>query len=197
MDTKVCVHCSTRVLPSADGICPSCRAAVSVVAQPVATSSTAAGFDRAVRHRVAEVSETVFNPYASPRSNDVDGALEHEAQVGRGFRWMLFSFSGRIPRRTIWGVSIGMIVALYALLFLALAIRQGLRLNVAVIVPPAYVLFMWISLAAQAKRWHDRDKSGWWSLIAFVPFIGPLWIFIELGWLRGTIGPNRFGPDPT
>ena len=46
------------------------------------------------------------------------------------------------------------------------------------------------------KRWHDRDKSGWWSLIAFIPLIGFLWVLIECGFLAGTSGSNRFGEDP-
>lgn len=50
--------------------------------------------------------------------------------------------------------------------------------------------------ALQIKRWHDRDKSGLWMLIVFVPFIGVLWSLIELGFLRGSAGRNRFGPDP-
>jgi uncharacterized membrane protein YhaH (DUF805 family) len=47
------------------------------------------------------------------------------------------------------------------------------------------------------KRWHDRDKSGWWMLILFVPIIGAIWFLIELGFLPGTPGPNRFGQPPT
>jgi uncharacterized membrane protein YhaH (DUF805 family) len=46
------------------------------------------------------------------------------------------------------------------------------------------------------KRYHDRNKSGWWILIVFVPVIGGLWYFIECGFLRGTPGPNTYGPDP-
>ena len=44
------------------------------------------------------------------------------------------------------------------------------------------------------KRFHDRDKSGWWVLIAFT-IIG---IFLLIYWacVRGTAGPNRFGADP-
>ena len=53
---------------------------------------------------------------------------------------------------------------------------------------PAIILY--------AKRWHDRDKSGWWSLIVLIPGIGGIWMLIELGFLRGTAGPNRFGSDP-
>ncbi len=46
------------------------------------------------------------------------------------------------------------------------------------------------------KRWHDRDKSGWWVLIALIPIIGAIWTLIECGILKGTDGPNRFGADP-
>jgi uncharacterized membrane protein YhaH (DUF805 family) len=60
-----------------------------------------------------------------------------------------------------------------------------------------YPLVIWVSLAISVKRWHDLDKSGWWWLINFVPCIGPLWAFIETGCLRGTLGDNDYGPDPT
>jgi uncharacterized membrane protein YhaH (DUF805 family) len=59
------------------------------------------------------------------------------------------------------------------------------------------VLAIWIALALHAKRWHDRGKSGWWTLIVLVPFIGAIWLFVELGCLRGTVGPNQYGADPT
>ena len=51
-------------------------------------------------------------------------------------------------------------------------------------------------LSANVRRYHDRDKSGWWVLIMLIPFIGPLWLLIEIGFLRGTRGANRFGADP-
>jgi uncharacterized membrane protein YhaH (DUF805 family) len=44
------------------------------------------------------------------------------------------------------------------------------------------------SILVDIKRWHDRDKSGWWMPILFVPIIGAIWLF-----LAGTPGPNRFG----
>jgi uncharacterized membrane protein YhaH (DUF805 family) len=44
------------------------------------------------------------------------------------------------------------------------------------------------------------DASGAATGIAFVFFAAgfaiSVWAFIELGCLRGTIGPNRYGPDP-
>ena len=49
----------------------------------------------------------------------------------------------------------------------------------------------------QVKRWQDRGKFGWWSLIGSLPIIGAAWQFVENGCLRGTKGGNRFGADPT
>ena len=53
------------------------------------------------------------------------------------------------------------------------------------------------AILVDIKRWHDRDKSGWWMLIALVPIIGWIWFLIELGFLKGTAGPNRFGAPVT
>lgn len=83
-----------------------------------------------------------------------------------------------------------------------------------------YVGFLYSAVAVAVKRLHDRNKSGWWILLFyFVPgiltsggeasgdvairailsLIGAaisIWALIELGFLRGTRGPNYYGPDP-
>lgn len=51
------------------------------------------------------------------------------------------------------------------------------------------------TLAVSIRRLHDQDKSGWFYLINFVPFVGGI-IMIVFYLLEGTRGPNRFGPDP-
>ena len=60
----------------------------------------------------------------------------------------------------------------------------------------AELILAWTHLAVFVKRWHDRDKSGWWMLINLIPGIGQLWTLIECGFLDGTVGPNTYGPDP-
>ena len=50
------------------------------------------------------------------------------------------------------------------------------------------------SLAVIFRRLHDIDRTGWWFLIVFT-VIG-LIVLIYWHCLRGTNGPNRFGPDP-
>jgi uncharacterized membrane protein YhaH (DUF805 family) len=49
-------------------------------------------------------------------------------------------------------------------------------------------------LSIAVRRLHDLDRTGWWLLIIFT-LIG---ILVLLIWLcmRGTMGANRFGPDP-
>jgi uncharacterized membrane protein YhaH (DUF805 family) len=83
-----------------------------------------------------------------------------------------------------------------------------------------FIVLTWSGLAIGVKRLHDRDKSGWWILLFWLgpsvlggwqttaPDMGAslvlalaagviaIWGFVELGCLRGTPGPNRYGPDP-
>jgi uncharacterized membrane protein YhaH (DUF805 family) len=58
------------------------------------------------------------------------------------------------------------------------------------------ILLIWVNLAIQIKRWHDLGKTGWWALVNLIPVIGWLIALIELGFVKGTAGPNRFGEDP-
>ena len=61
-----------------------------------------------------------------------------------------------------------------------------------------FALFSLIpAIIVPIKRFHDRDKSGWWVLIGLIPIIGAIWLLIELGFLKGTPGPNRFGSPVT
>lgn len=50
-------------------------------------------------------------------------------------------------------------------------------------------------LSATARRMQDYDLSGWWMVLALVPGIGLLFV-LWVALLKGTDGPNRFGPDP-
>lgn len=55
------------------------------------------------------------------------------------------------------------------------------------------IALVWPSLAVQTKRWHDRNRSGFWNLILFVPIAGAIWGMTELGFLKGTAGANLYG----
>jgi uncharacterized membrane protein YhaH (DUF805 family) len=107
---------------------------------------------------------------------------------------IFFGLRGRIPRRIFWLYGIVVPILLGAYLHALLGIA-GVRAHTLEGLLNAVLL--WSALAVSAKRWHDRDKSGWWALLQFVPVIGTLWTLVENGLLRGTHGPNRFGADVT
>jgi uncharacterized membrane protein YhaH (DUF805 family) len=50
-------------------------------------------------------------------------------------------------------------------------------------------------IAVTFRRLHDTDRSGWWLLIALVPVIGALVLFILMV-LDSHPGANRYGPSP-
>lgn len=56
-----------------------------------------------------------------------------------------------------------------------------------------YVVYLLVTIGI--RRCHDRDRRGWWLVLGFTGLGIPVLVF-ELGLLPGTIGPNRFGPDP-
>ena len=51
------------------------------------------------------------------------------------------------------------------------------------------------AISAGARRLHDTNRSGFFLLISFIPFIGGLVLLFFLIPV-GTKGKNRFGPDP-
>ncbi len=134
------------------------------------------------------------NPYASPP--DAPPPVQPKS-ANSELVSILFSFQGRIPRRVFWLASLG-IVGVFYLILIGLVVIFGEESPVTLVgILLLYIPLIWTSFAVQVKRWHDRDKSGLWILISFIPLIGPLWALVETGFLRGTFGDNRFGPDPT
>lgn len=120
---------------------------------------------------------------------------------------LFFSLDGRINRAKFWLGIVILLVAQVVLMLVAGMIFGASMMgemdpsqepSLAAMLPMLIVvlLLLWPSICIYAKRWHDRDKSGWWTLIALVPFVGAIWMLIECGLLAGTDGPNRFGSDP-
>jgi len=120
---------------------------------------------------------------------------------------LLFSFSGRIPRSTLWiwiclTYSCGTLIWLPMYLWLTKS-STGFSNRIDFPTILYFILYVccvilstWIVLAVYTKRWHDCDKSGWMNLILFIPIIGPLWFIGYLGFVRGTDGANQYGENP-
>lgn len=132
---------------------------------------------------------------------------------------LFISFTGRINRAKYWVAVICCAVFFFAVIGVTMATSSMNAVFRAALI--AYVPLIYVGVVTGIKRLHDRNKSGWWivlfyggssivSLIAAVldessiplfllQLVGlgtSLWGLVELGFLRGTIGSNRYGPDP-
>ena len=120
---------------------------------------------------------------------------------------LLFGFSGRIGRGQWWlaqlAILVLLVVTVAALVHVGgesaghkLRALQSGRLSVILVVLIGATLSLWINFAATIKRYHDLDKSGLWSLMLLVPYIGGLWVLVECGFFSGSSGNNDYGPPP-
>ncbi|TXI47329.1 MAG: DUF805 domain-containing protein [Lysobacter sp.] len=100
-----------------------------------------------------------------------------------------FNFDGRARRQEYWMFTLFNIIAIVILAiidsFFGKPILQGLY-TLAIILP---------SLGVTVRRLHDTGRSGWWILIAFVPFIGGL-ILLVFTILDSQPGDNQYGANP-
>lgn len=134
---------------------------------------------------------------------------------------LLFSFQGRVGRKTFW---------IWNVIYYAIIAGLAAGLNVLfpaiahLILPVALVVLLLPDLAITAKRWHDRGKSSWWLLlnvplvigrmaapvgdptqgvepsllsgaISIVALICGVFILVQCGFLKGTDGENQYGPE--
>lgn len=153
---------------------------------------------------------------------------------------LLFSFQGRITRAQYWLGNLIVVVGTL-ILFVAGALiaapsadkgaadagaTAGLMLAIFGLVMLAG---SWCGFALQVKRFHDRGKSGFFTLAPLIPatmifmavaggaatnasaqavvsdvlpwmgvgMLINLWLFVELGCMRGTDGPNKFDGNST
>ncbi|OGX83400.1 hypothetical protein BEN47_03675 [Hymenobacter lapidarius] len=86
-----------------------------------------------------------------------------------------------------------MAIAFYALpsLISAPELQTILRL-----IAGAGIAVAWYLVIIQALlRLHDLNLSAWWALVGLLPVVGYV-LGGGLQLVQGSIGPNRFGPDP-
>ena len=142
------------------------------------------------------------------------------------FARLLFGFNGRLNRARYLAVQFALLTV-WLLLWFKSPFHQWQVLHWIVA-----IAMIWINAATTAKRLHDRNRSGWWTIAVLVVnrlsyvyyglFFGlyfgvdvsgvrelllvlfavtlsvlQTWIIIELFFVIGTDGRNRFGPDPT
>lgn len=109
---------------------------------------------------------------------------------------LFFSPRGRIGRQAFW---LGMltIAGLTALLTIAINMSGFVPSGDSPMSLAPGLIYGAFSVSAGVnlliKRFHDGDRSGWWSILAFITIVN-LWVLLVCGIDKGTQGPNRFGP---
>lgn len=99
------------------------------------------------------------------------------------------TFSGRAGRPEYWWFALlqGVVYLTFYLLAQASVAMSivWLLLLAATIIP---------SLAVSVRRLHDTNRSGWWQLLAIVPF-GSIVLLVFVA-SRGDAAFNQYGPPP-
>jgi len=137
--------------------------------------------------------------------------------------WLLFSPKGRIGRAQWWaGIILLLIISAPSIMTV---FDEELAREYVIEIALFDLATLYPGYALDAKRFHDRDRSGLWGMFAVVialfligfellAFIDDcefrelewacngallavaVWYLIDLGCARGVTGPNRFGLDP-
>ena len=105
-------------------------------------------------------------------------------------------FSGRARRKEYWYFALFNFLATMLLVGVEVALGMsdlesgygpltGLY-SLAIIIP---------SIAVSVRRLHDTGRSGWWFLVALVPFIGAI-VLLVFTLLDSDPGTNEYGPNP-
>jgi len=140
--------------------------------------------------------------------------------VTMDWAYLLNGFDGRISRRTFW-IAMAVVTVAEILGHLIAQEIEGDRLSAIV-----DLAFTYPEFAIALKRGHDRNMPLWltgtffaagalldlitvlglsgttdepsaFSLVIAVPFtVLGLALLVELGFRKGTPGPNQYGPDP-
>lgn len=144
-------------------------------------------------------SASMANPYSSPAVLPQGGAST-EPQPTNPFGWYVrvlqnfAQFSGRARRKEYWFFTLfnALIAIVLRVVDLATIKSEGPY----GILVSIYVLAMFIpGLAVTVRRLHDTGRSGWWFLVAFIPFVGGIILLIFMV-EDSKPGDNAYGPNP-
>ena len=110
------------------------------------------------------------------------------------------NFNGRARRKEYWMFTLFFSLIFFSVLSLALAAillideEAGFILFL-IVTMLLYFIHLVPAIAVTVRRLHDIGKSGWFYLLAFIPYVGGFILFI-FSVMDGDKGANDYGPDP-
>lgn len=110
--------------------------------------------------------------------------------------WKFFDFDGRASRKEFWSfVLINFFIRAGLLIFAITKVNDDYFMDVMILFIIFNVVVLLPSLTVSIRRLHDIGKSGWYFLIAFIPFIGAIWVFFYYI-TDSEVGENTYGDNP-
>ncbi|MCX8731094.1 DUF805 domain-containing protein [Gilliamella sp. B2969] len=104
------------------------------------------------------------------------------------------NFSGRARRKEYWLFTL--FVAIFYLVLIILASLSETMASAMSLIEVIFLLVILIpNIAVTVRRLHDTDKSGWWYLISFIPFVGGIVLLVFMC-INSTPGSNQYGDNP-
>ena len=133
--------------------------------------------------------------------------------------YLYTNFNGRITRSEYWGATLLLIIPILIVQYIAFKIAGPVAATI------VSLIFYYPGYAVAVKRTNDRNRPawiiqlffailiifnllvaiagspvppsiGWQNMGSLIVFIFSLYLFVEVGCLRGTVGDNQYGPDP-
>lgn len=105
------------------------------------------------------------------------------------------TFSGRARRKEFWMFALFNFIIAMVLTIIGM-VAFGSNSGASKLLADLYELAVLVpSLAVSVRRLHDTGRSGWWLLIALVPFVGAI-VLLIFDCLDSEPGDNKWGPNP-
>lgn len=120
-------------------------------------------------------------------------------QVKETWKQKFFSTKGRINRKTylLRGLAIQAVMCLLdnvlglSALGMFFSGQEAIGLALFLLIAVIGIAVIYSGICLGIRRWHDLNKSGWYSLLCLL-IIPAIYIIFA----KGTDGPNKYGPKP-
>jgi uncharacterized membrane protein YhaH (DUF805 family) len=136
-----------------------------------------------------------------------------------------FSFRGRLSRLGYWRTMLALQLWAAPAFCLSLFAILAFGSPAGVIITVVFTTYLIAATSCAVRRLHDRGRNGWWLLpmtfgpllaaaladellrihdaaagwsglaLSVIALLGNLWVWVEIGFKRGPLGANSFGPS--
>jgi uncharacterized membrane protein YhaH (DUF805 family) len=120
--------------------------------------------------------------------------VSFQEAVGTVLRQKYATFHGRARRSEFWFFVLFSAIARTIADVIDAVIHTGNSTTGGLVSTLVELALLVPTLAVGARRLHDTGRSGWWWLIALIPFVGIIVLIVF--WVQDSRGDNQYGPNP-